>query len=36
VEDALGERLPGWHWQQGGGDACAGALALAKGLLRPR
>ena len=36
VEDALGERLPGWHWQQGGGDACTGALALAKGLLRPR
>ena len=33
VERALDQRLPGWRWQQAGGDACDGALRLAHGLI---
>ncbi len=34
VEHALNQRLPDWRWQEGGGDACDGALRLAQALLR--
>ena len=34
VEQALDQRLPGWRWQQEGGDACDGALRLAQTLIK--
>ena len=35
LERQLNQRLPGWHWSNAGGDACDGALSLARELIRP-
>lgn len=36
VSDQLDQRLGRWQWSDQGGDACDGALSLARGLIRPR
>ena len=36
VRDQLDQRLGRWQWSDQSGDACDGALSLARGLIRPR
>ena len=36
VSDQLDRQLGRWHWSEHGGDACDGALSLARGLIRQR
>ena len=36
VSDQLNQQLGRWHWSDHGGDACDGALSLARSLIRQR
>lgn len=36
VSDQLNQQLGRWHWSDHGGDACEGALSLARSLIRQR
>ena len=36
VSDQLDQQLGRWHWSDHGGDACDGALSLARGLIKQR